>query len=295
MHYMKYFLFMGRLLFSGRITPKCRRHLFTDLRFFTGDAAQTCGRSLYLLSLLSCLHIPAAAQQKLWYRQPAATWTDALPVGNAHIGAMLFGGVEEDCIQFNESTLWTGRPRPYHREGAAATLPEIRRLLSEGRQKEAEALAEKEFMGLKYPNEQDYTQKKEAWFKAVRLDTALAAADYNDAQLDERTLLTPNGWESVGWEGLNGAVWFRTSIDIPAAWAGKTLVLDLGRIREAEYTYMNGRLIGHMQSNSEKRKYIVAPAEWQPGKNVIAIQVLNYYDKGGFIGVKEEGRRTLII
>lgn len=250
----------------------------------------------YLLLILICLQtLAATAQQKLWYRRPAATWTDALPVGNAHIGAMLFGGVEEDRIQFNESTLWTGRPRPYHREGAAAALPEIRRLLSEGRQKEAEALAEKEFMGLKYPNEEDYTQKKEAWFKAVRLDTALASADYNDAQLDERTLLTPNGWESAGWEGLNGAVWFRTSINIPAAWAGKTLVLDLGRIREADYTYMNGRLIGHMQGNSEKRKYIVAPVEWKSGRNVIAVQVLNYYDKGGFIGVKEEGRRTLII
>lgn len=249
----------------------------------------------YFLLLITIIPFAADAQQKLWYRQPAEKWTDALPVGNAHIGAMLYGGVGLDHIQFNESTLWTGRPRQYHRDGAAAALPDIRRLLAEGKQKEAEALAEKKFMGLKYPNEEEYTKKKAEWFKAVRQDTVLSAVDYDDSQLEERTLLTPNGWESAGWEGLNGAVWFRASINIPATWSGKNLVLDLGRIREEDYTYVNGQLIGHTTGVSEKRKYIIPQSAWRPGKNVIAVQVLNYYDKGGFTGVKEEGRRTLIV
>lgn len=248
-----------------------------------------------LFLLIYILPLTANAQQKLWYRQPAAKWTDALPIGNAHIGAMLYGGVELDHIQFNESTLWTGRPRQYHRDGAATALPAIRRLLAEGKQKEAEALAEKEFMGLKYPNAEAYTQKKEAWFKAVRQDTALAAKDYDDSQLEERTLFTPNGWEAAGWEGLNGAVWFRTTVDMPAAWKGKDLVLDLGRIREADYTYVNGRLIGHFESISHKRKYIIPASAWEPGRNSIAIQVLNYYDKGGFTGVKEDGVKTFLV
>jgi alpha-L-fucosidase 2 len=59
---------------------------------------------------------------------------------------MVFGGVAEDRIQFNESTLWIGEPCDYAHEGAAKFLPEIRRLLFEGKQKEAEQLALRVFM-----------------------------------------------------------------------------------------------------------------------------------------------------
>lgn len=47
---------------------------------------------------------------KLWYKNPAKVWTDALPVGNGRLGAMVFGGVGQELIQLNESTLWTGGP-----------------------------------------------------------------------------------------------------------------------------------------------------------------------------------------
>lgn len=90
----------------------------------------------------------AAAEpgRDLWYRQPATVWHEALPLGNGHLGAMVFGGVPECRIQFNEHTLWTGYPRSYARTNAAAALPEIRRLLFDGKQKEAEALAMRAFM-----------------------------------------------------------------------------------------------------------------------------------------------------
>jgi alpha-L-fucosidase 2 len=52
----------------------------------------------------------APAKQKLWYTLPAKVWTEALPVGNGRLGAMVFGGVQEELIQLNESTLWTGGP-----------------------------------------------------------------------------------------------------------------------------------------------------------------------------------------
>ena len=76
----------------------------------------------------------------LWYRRPAAAWTDALPVGNGILGAMVFGGVELERIQFNEHTVWTGQPHSYAHQGAAAHLPEIRRLLQEGREATRAAL-----------------------------------------------------------------------------------------------------------------------------------------------------------
>src|SRR4030095_11941444 len=75
---------------------------------------------------------------RLWYDQPADKWTEALPIGNGRLGALIFGGVNEDRIQYNEETLWTGGPRDYHRPGAYAYLEQIRKLLQEGKQKEAE-------------------------------------------------------------------------------------------------------------------------------------------------------------
>ncbi|MDR2850114.1 MAG: glycoside hydrolase family 95 protein [Verrucomicrobiota bacterium] len=85
---------------------------------------------------------------RLWYTQPAKTWTEALPVGNGFMGAMVFGGVPENRIQFNEHTVWTGFPRSYAHTNAVAALPEIRRLLAEGKQKEAQDLASREFMSV---------------------------------------------------------------------------------------------------------------------------------------------------
>ncbi|WP_164975994.1 glycosyl hydrolase family 95 catalytic domain-containing protein [Oleiharenicola lentus] len=84
----------------------------------------------------------------LWYRQPAKVWVEALPVGNGRLGAMVYGGAAQEHIQFNEDSLWTGQPNEYQHEGAAKFLPELRRLLAEGKQKEAHELGMKEFMSI---------------------------------------------------------------------------------------------------------------------------------------------------
>lgn len=85
---------------------------------------------------------------KLWYTKPAVKWTEALPIGNGRLGAMIFGGVETERIQFNEETLWTGAPNNYAHQGAHQYLGPIRQLIFDGKQKEAEDLAMKEFMGV---------------------------------------------------------------------------------------------------------------------------------------------------
>lgn len=109
---------------------------------------------------------------KLWYTKPALKWTEALPIGNGRLGAMIFGGVENDRIQFNEETLWNGSPTDYAHKGAWQYLGPIRQLLFDGKQKEAEELGMKEFMGtpmrqrtyqafgdlyLKFPNQTSFT------------------------------------------------------------------------------------------------------------------------------------------
>jgi alpha-L-fucosidase 2 len=91
---------------------------------------------------------PPEGEWVLWYRQPAEKWEQALPVGNGHLGAMVFGGVQAERVQFNEHTVWTGQPHAYHHDGAVKSLPEIRRLLVEGKQREAEQLATQEFMSI---------------------------------------------------------------------------------------------------------------------------------------------------
>ncbi|MHC4104298.1 MAG: glycoside hydrolase N-terminal domain-containing protein, partial [Planctomycetota bacterium] len=85
---------------------------------------------------------------KLWYRQPAQKWTEALPVGNGRLGAMVYGGTEHEQLQFNDDTLWTGEPHEYQHEGAVEYLPIVRKLLFEGKQREAERLAMEHMMSV---------------------------------------------------------------------------------------------------------------------------------------------------
>ena len=80
---------------------------------------------------------------KLWYRQPAAEWSDALPIGNGRLGAMVYGGTEQEHLQLNEDTLWSGGPHCYDNPDAYQHLAAVRDLLERGEYDEAEATAEK--------------------------------------------------------------------------------------------------------------------------------------------------------
>nr|MBO2489046.1 hypothetical protein [Gammaproteobacteria bacterium] len=82
----------------------------------------------------------------LWYRQPADEWVQALPVGNGRIGAMVFGGVALERLQLNEDTFFSGGPYNPVNPEAKAALPEVRRLIFEGKYAEAEALANAKVM-----------------------------------------------------------------------------------------------------------------------------------------------------
>lgn len=84
---------------------------------------------------------------KLWYNKPAQKWTEALPVGNGRLGAMVYGTVETERLQLNEDTLWAGQPVNRDRVGAYKHLPEVRRLIFEGKYAEAQKIMQREFMG----------------------------------------------------------------------------------------------------------------------------------------------------
>jgi len=126
---------------------------------------------------------------KLWYRQPATKWTEALPIGNGRMGAMVFGGMTNERIQFNEDTLWRGKPHDYVRAGAGEQLTEIRRLLGEGKTKEASALAKEKFLSdpvrqmpyqpfgdlrFQFPGHENATNYR----RELDLDSAIASVSY---------------------------------------------------------------------------------------------------------------------
>lgn len=88
-----------------------------------------------------------ASPWRLWYREPASRWIDALPIGNGRLGAMIHGGVSTEIIQLNEDSLWAGRPYPQDGARFRQTYPQVRDLLFQGRYDEANAAAAKGLTG----------------------------------------------------------------------------------------------------------------------------------------------------
>src|SRR4051812_46742853 len=87
---------------------------------------------------------PANAQ--LWYQKPAQAWTEALPIGNGRIGAMIFGGVARERLQLNDDTLYAGGPYDPSNPDALAALPRVRELIAAGKYSEAQNLAQEQMM-----------------------------------------------------------------------------------------------------------------------------------------------------
>lgn len=83
-----------------------------------------------------------ASEYKLWYKEQAKEWLEALPVGNGRIGGMVFGGIDEELIALNEDTIWSGHKRDTNNYGAFSHLGEIRRLLFDGEYCKAQEIIE---------------------------------------------------------------------------------------------------------------------------------------------------------
>jgi alpha-L-fucosidase 2 len=99
---------------------------------------------LLVLSLSTVSFSQKKPLLKLWYTAPSGiTWENALPIGNGRLGAMVYGNVGKETIQLNEHTLWSGSPNRNDNPAALASLPEIRQLIFDNKQKEAEVLANK--------------------------------------------------------------------------------------------------------------------------------------------------------
>ena len=96
------------------------------------------------------------------------------------------------------------------------------------------------------------------------------------------TMQVPGYWSDQGSKGINGVIWFRKEINVPASMTGKPAKIFMGRIIDADYTYINGFLVGNITYQYPPRRYEIEPGLLKPGKNVITIRVINSAGKGGF-------------
>jgi sialate O-acetylesterase len=93
----------------------------------------------------------------------------------------------------------------------------------------------------------------------------------------------PGYWDDQGVKNLNGVVWFRKEIDVQAQMAGKSAKLFMGRIVDADETYVNGVEVGNITYQYPPRRYTVPAGLLKAGKNLIVVRVTNFSGKGGFV------------
>jgi sialate O-acetylesterase len=114
---------------------------------------------------------------------------------------------------------------------------------------------------------------------------SFAQANQNDA--DWKNMKIPANWESAGLPNLDGVVWFRKEIEIPAGSDLFNAVLTLGTIDDADSTYINGMLVGSTGTYNVQRSYSIPPNTLKEGKNVLAVKVTDYQGGGGINGLPE--------
>lgn len=100
---------------------------------------------LLAIVTISCTQVEKPNLMRLWYNKPAASWDEALPIGNGRLGAMIFGAPSIEHLQLNEETVWAGEPGNNLPKGFNQVLPEVRELIFKKKYKEAETLLETRF------------------------------------------------------------------------------------------------------------------------------------------------------
>src|SRR5688572_18185677 len=109
-------------------------------RKFLSDAGTAAATLPFAGSILNAFPSAADDPLLLWYDKPAQEWTDALPIGNGRLGAMIFGGAGVEQLQLNEDTLYGGSPYDPNNPQALAALAEARRLIFEGKYKDRKSV-----------------------------------------------------------------------------------------------------------------------------------------------------------
>ena len=147
-------------------------------------------KRLFTITCALCAAMTTSGQQSnmLYYNTPAEHWTEALPIGNSHIGAMVFGKTDTETIQLNDETFWAGSPHSNNSEKAYPHLAEIQQLIKDGKTEEAQNIVNENFFtgqnGMSYLTLGniliDYDNKQEAfgYDRILRLFDAVATTKF---------------------------------------------------------------------------------------------------------------------
>lgn len=152
-------------------------------------------RILFSILLAGCSLLGYAQDQKkeaalkLWYASPAANWNEALPIGNGRLGAMVFGNPAREQLQLNEETVWSGGPNQNITSESGTAIPELRKLIFEGKFEEAQAIADvkmfpKKNSGMVYQTVGDLFlqfnghEKATNYYRDLNIEKALATVSY---------------------------------------------------------------------------------------------------------------------
>lgn len=145
----------------------------------------------------------------------------------------------------------------------------------------------------KEDREKKFHSDVEVWKKDIeKIDkgfvngkAAWAATGFEDSAW--KTMKVPGLMQDQGLKGFNGIVWFRKTIDIPAAWAGKELTLNVGVIDDNDFTYFNGVQVGHTEGWMTSRSYKIPKELVKKGPAVISVRVMDTGGTGGINGSPE--------
>ena len=235
-------------------------------------------KKILLTLLLSTTFIHVSAQQpsqRLWYNRPASHWLEALPIGNSHLGAMVYGETDGETIQLNEETFWSGSPHNNNSLEAKAHLQEVRDSIFAGKEEAAHALLDKYF--IKGPHGMRYLPLGSLKF--------FGGIDFEHASNFRRELNLENAVSTTTYKNkLNGVTYTR---EVFASQADNAIVMRLKADKKGELAFSlsywcNTSLKNSSHANESELVATVQNVEQEgiPGKLTAEIRCL----------VKSDGR-----
>ncbi len=190
------------------------------------------------------------------------------------------------------NTSWGGTiAEAWTSAGSLENMPDFRNAVQEMKKQENQE------------SESQFQQKYQLWqeqFNAADSGLNNQVPLWADTQLNDadwQVMKLPGLWEDLGLKNLDGIVWFRYTLDIPAEMEGKDLELRLGMIDDEDIAYFNGKQVGATSGYNQDRKYMIPANLVKKGKAVIAVRVIDTGGGGGIYGevkdlylaVKSEG------
>ena len=223
-----------------------------------------------LLLPLVCVATAVGQPHRMWYSKPASHWLEALPVGNSHLGAMIYGGTDVEEIQLNEETFWSGQPHNNNPKEALAHLPEVRSLIFQGKEGEAAKLLDKYFVpgphGMRF----------------LPLGSLKLSLGHKDVQKYERALNLGNATATTSYI-YKGVKYERT---VFASQADNVIIVQLKASKKGELEFGID-----FTSQLQKQVFTVSEHEGISGKvNELAAVVEGVEQEGIKAGLKAECR-----